>query len=167
MFERFVTYLGEMTPRERWLLAIVFGLVIPLAIVFLWLLPLAKSKTAASTQAVVAHILHQWVLDRGVEYTALARLGDETTITNTVPVGISGVEESLKRANLRQFATQLTGRDAGGVEMHFEDVAFSELANWLSIAERNWGYTISRYRFERTAETGFVAAEFLLHPAAP
>ena len=29
MFERFVTYLGEMTPRERWLLAIVFGLVIP------------------------------------------------------------------------------------------------------------------------------------------
>ena len=162
MGERLIALLSGLSPRERWLLAGLFGLIVPLAVVFLWVLPLSATRLEAKAQLDEANSLRNWVAARSAENTALRASQPELESTNVVAIGISGIEESLKQAGLRDAVTRLAGRDKGAIELRFDAADFRGLTEWLSITEPSWGYKIESFRFERTDRAGLVAAEFLL-----
>jgi type II secretory pathway component PulM len=58
----------------------------------------------------------------------------------------------------------MANRDAGAVEITFEQVEFAQLARWISINQGSWGYDIQTYRIDEHIREGFVDAEFFLEP---
>lgn len=165
MTARLASVLLAMSPRERWLLAGLFALVLPVAILFLWLVPLSENYAQARTNLQTAQDMHQWVSKMAEQDAALRRLEPEQNGTTQAAIGISGIEESLKQAGLRQAVTQLARRDAGAITLRFEAVDFTQLAQWLDASKPVWGYRIDSFQFERSQRAGLVAAELLLEVA--
>lgn len=165
MIERLIALLLGISPRERWLLAALFGLALPVAIGFLWVAPLLETRQAGLRDLTAAQNLRLWVDARAVENAALLRTtGAQTddTVQNQPPIGISGIEQSLKVAGLRQAVTRLANRDGDAIELRFDLVDFTQLTDWMMLAQPTWGYELRAFRFERGERAGLVAAEFLL-----
>ena len=165
MTERLIALLLGFSPRERWLLAALFGLALPVAVGFLWVAPLLDTRQAASRDLSAAQNLRLWVDARAVENAALLRATAAQTddpVQNQPPIGISGIEESLKMAGLREAVTRLANRDGDAIELRFDMVDFAQLTDWLMQAQPTWGYELRAFRFERGQRPGLVAAEFLL-----
>jgi type II secretory pathway component PulM len=144
------------------MLAGLFGLILPLAAVFLWVLPLSELRTNGERNLKDAKILSSWVIARNAEASALRAMQPKAQANEVAAIGISAIEESLKRANLRDTVTRLAGADEGAIELQIENADFQMLTQWLSETEPNWGYQIANFRFERTDRAGLVTAEFLL-----
>lgn len=149
------------SPRERGLLALLFGLALPAALVFGLLLPLAERRAAAAAALQQDRALHAWVTARVAEKRALQAGGQTGPRT---PVGLSGLEQSLIAANLRAAVRTLANRPGGGVELGFDAVPFAALIDWLSASDPGWGYDIAELRLLRGAEPGLVAADLRLEP---
>lgn len=160
--ERAIFLLLGLSSRERWMLAGLFGLVLPLAVIFLWILPLSELRTNGVRNLKEAKILNSWVIERNAEDVILRSMQPTAQTNEVAAIGISAIEESLKQANLRDAVTRLAGGDEGAIELKIEDVDFQMLTQWLSETEPNWGYQIASFRFERTDRAGLVTAEFLL-----
>lgn len=160
--ERVIFLLLGLSPRERWMLVGLFGLILPLAVIFLWILPLTELRTDSVRNLKEAKTLNSWVLARNAEDAALRAMQPKAQTNEVAAIGISAIEESLKRANLRDAVTRLAGGDEGAIELKIEDVDFQMLTIWLSETKPNWGYQIASFRFERTDRAGLVTAEFLL-----
>lgn len=160
--ERLVSFIIALSQRERWLIAGLFGFALPLAAVFFWILPLAEARTNAKSLLGQASALQQWVQTKTVENAVLAAQQPQGKSTGKAILGISGIEESLKQAGLRDAVDRLAARDAGAIELRFKDVEFDKLTDWLTEIEPVWGYAINTFRFERTDRLGLVSAEFLL-----
>lgn len=151
----------RLSPRERWLLTALFGLILPLAVVFLLILPLSDATEAARVELRNAKSLQNWVAARVAEDARLrARQPDQSALP-TAAIGISGIEESLNRAGLLSVA-RLAGGDDGAVELRFEAVEFQVLTAWLTQTTPGWGYLITSFRFDAAGRAGQVNAEFLL-----
>ena len=84
----------------------------------------------------------------------------------TDPIGSSAIEESLIAANLRPFVSELGVGDGGVIELRFDLVKFTALADWISANDRTWGYDITSFRFEATDTSGKVSASLALTPQA-
>ncbi|MBV1863494.1 MAG: type II secretion system protein M [Rhodobacteraceae bacterium] len=164
MSERLITFLLALSPRERWLLAGLFGLALPLAVGFLWVAPLNQARIAAAQDFAVAQDLQAWVQARAAENAVLAGNGLQANVPSQSypPIGISGIEESLKGAGLREAVTRLANRDGEAIELRFDLVDFRQLTDWLAETQPDWGYDLQAFRFERAERAGLVAAEFLL-----
>lgn len=161
MSDRLIALLLPLSPRERGLLGVMVLFVLPLAVVFGLLLPLAERKHTAAEARDQAIALHSWVQDRAAE---AATLPQPATRGDTGPLGLAGIEQSLIEANLRPAVTSLGARGAGGVELVFERVDFLRLASWMSANHPGWGYDPVSYRFEATDQPGTVSAALILMP---
>ncbi len=165
MMERLVTFLLGRAPRERWLLALLVLLILPVTLIFLWLLPQMDARAAAEQNLRTAENLRLWVAERVAEKAALDAALPDTPTGPVAAIGISGIEQSLIAAGLRDAVTRLANRDSGGVELGFDVVEFRALSDWLETQTTAWGYQIDAFRFDATDTPGSVAATFLLEPA--
>tara|TARA_R110002124_G_scaffold69241_1_gene186539 strand:+ start:885 stop:1376 length:492 start_codon:yes stop_codon:yes gene_type:complete len=163
MSARFVDFLLQRSARERLLLATLFILGLPLLVIFAVLIPLRDSQTAAVAANREAVALNIWVQDR---VTELGGFTQAPEAVQTDPIGSSAIEESLIAANLRPFVSELGVGDGGVIELRFDLVKFTALADWISANDRTWGYDITSFRFEATDTSGKVSASLALTPQA-
>lgn len=163
--EPLVTFLLGRAPRERWLMAGLAGLVVPLAVVMLWVLPLLETRATAQAGVTAARDLRLWVGERVAEKAALDAHLPAAGAQAPAALGISGIEQSLIAAGLRDQVTRLANRDGGGIELGFDAVEFRPLSDWLDQTTQSWGYDIDSFRFDATDRAGTIAASFLLQVA--
>ncbi len=163
MSGRLIDFLLQRSGRERMLLALLFAVGLPLLVIFAVLLPLKDRKDAALAENAEAVALNIWVRDRAAELDQIAQGPEQAA---TAPIGSSAIEESLIAAGLRPFVSELAVADQGVVELRFDQVKFTALADWMSANSRSWGYDISSFRFETTEESGKVSAGLALTPAS-
>lgn len=160
MSARLLDLLLRLAPRERRLLALLIFGVLPAAVLFGLLLPLADRRDAALAAEAEALALRDWTLARRAEIPASA--GAE----GAPPVGSVGVEQSLVAAGLRGAVSELGSRAGDVLELRFDAVPFVPLASWLTGEEPRWGYRIAGLRLEALERPGMVAAQMTLVPAA-
>ena len=160
--EPLVTFLLGRAPRERWLMAALIGMVLPLAVVMLWVVPLLDTRTEAQAEVAEARDLRLWVGERVAEKAALDAVLPTLGAQAPAALGISGIEQSLIAAGLRDQVTRLANRDGGGIELGFDAVEFRTLSDWLDQTTGAWGYEIDSFRFDATDRAGTIAASFLL-----
>ena len=164
MSNRLIDMLLHLAPRERWLLAALFGLVVPLGLLFGVLLPLQEAKAAQINSRTEAIALNLWVQERVRENAQIAQI-TQTGVRE--PIGTSGVEQSLITVGLRDAITELSSAEDGTIDLRFDTVNFTHLMGWLSQADPAWGYGIARFRFEAGMISGTVAATLSLTPQSP
>lgn len=161
MSNRFIDLLMQLAPRERWLLAALFGMVVPLGLLFAVLLPLHEAKSAQVANRTEAIALNLWVQERVRENTQIVQA---STTDVREAIGPSGVEQSLITAGLRDAISELSGSVEGTIDLRFDAVRFTRLMGWLSQTDPVWGYDIAHFRFESGLESGDVAATLTLTP---
>jgi len=158
---RLIDMLMRRSPRERRLLGLLALVLFP-ALLWLWLIaPLLESRGAVIRQTAEAQALQLWVADRAADQQQLGRPQETEP---SPPIGISGLEQSLVSAQLRQQVTRLGGQGDGGIELGFETVEFTALASWLSQMDPGWGYDIDTLRLRRQEDPGLVSADLTLVP---
>ncbi|MEO0370775.1 MAG: type II secretion system protein GspM, partial [Pseudomonadota bacterium] len=161
MSGRLIDFLLRLAPRERWLLALLFALVVPLGLLFGVLLPLKDAKANALTDRTEAVAINLWVQERVGEYQSL----NSAPRTGPQPaMGTSGIEQSLIEAGLRGDISDLSQDSAGQITLRFDDVRFTRLMTWLSETEPGWGYDVTQFRIEAVPEPANVAATLTLDP---
>lgn len=157
----FVDFLSSRPPRERWLIGFLVLVMMPLAVVFAMLLPLRDAHDTAKQSQTEAIALQNWVMQRVSEKQERAQAPDTQP---SPPIGSSGIEQSLIDAGLRADVSQLGVRDSGVIELRFDLVTFTTLADWLSASKPAWGYTVSSFRIEASDTSGKVSAALVLSP---
>jgi len=161
---RIIYTLAQLSERERLLLTLLGVVVVPLAVIFLAVLPLMQARDAARAQAAEATAMLDWV---AVQVRALPAEGTELPMAEVGigdPIGISGIEESLVRGDLRAQVSQLSNRPGGGIDLALEAAPFDLLGAWLLAMTPDWGYRIAAFRIE-AVEPGLVNATFELEAA--
>ena len=163
MPDRLVYLLAQLSPRERGLLLLLGAVAAPLAVLMLGVLPLLQQRDAARLAAFETHAMLGWV---AAQTEKLPPDGLPATPGGgaAAPIGISGIEQSLLRADLRAAVSGLAVRPDGGIDLGFDAVAFEQLTQWLYLTTSDWGYAFAAFRIER-AEPGLVTAAFVLEPA--
>lgn len=161
MTRRLIDFLLRRSARERVLLGGLVLIALPLLLVFVVLLPLQDAQANARAANRQATALNVWVQER---VTELGTFADAPQAAAQAPIGSSAIEESLITARLRPFVSELGVRDGGTIELRFDLVTFTDLANWISANNRAWGYDISSFRFEATEVSGKVSATLALTP---
>lgn len=158
---RVIDFLLRRTTRERVLLGVLVAVCLPLLITFAVVAPLLEQQNRVNTAYSEAIALNAWVNER---VTELGSYASAPEITEHPPIGSSGLEQSLIAAKLRDQISDLSVRDAGIIELRFDEVTFTALADWISTQQENWGYDISSFRFEATEIEGKVSASLALTP---
>jgi type II secretory pathway component PulM len=153
--------LMRLSPRERWLIAVLLFVVLPLTILLAIIQPLTERRTALAAELEDARALRVWVSDRSAEASALRALD---TSAAAAPIGLAALERGLVDADLRKAVSDLSNRAEGGIALRLDRVLFVDFMGWLSTAERNWGYAINQMRVEDDPEPGFVSVELQLRP---
>lgn len=166
MSDRLIDLLLRLAPRERMLLGLLAGLVLPVALALGWLWPLHEERQAAQGQLREARALDAWVLDRRDE---IAQIAQPVETGGEIPsaVGASALEQSLIARNLRDKLRALETRDEGEIDLRFDAVKFTELMRWIDAEDPDWGYNIAVLSLERTERDALVGARLTLVPAAP
>ncbi|MEP2785126.1 MAG: type II secretion system protein GspM [Pseudoruegeria sp.] len=155
--------LAGLNPRERVLLALLGGVVLPLAILFGLLLPLQEQRTAARAALQDASALQLWVQEQARRAPAPSQ-SDSPLDAPSGAIGTSGIEQALLQANLRENVTRLSNQSNGIVTLSFESIAFDVLTDWLSAMRPIWGYDVQAILLERGVEAGLVQADLTLVP---
>lgn len=167
VMDRLSGFLAGLNRRERGLLALLALVALPLALVFAVALPLAERRDAARAAVAEARAIELWTADQAVVYATLTR--DAAALPQRRrggdPIGISGIEASLREAGLREAASELANAADGGITMRFDAVRFVTLSDWLAAQSDVWGYDLAGFVFERGARTDVVEAEVRLVPA--
>jgi type II secretory pathway component PulM len=162
MIERLVSIVASRNARERGLLAGLFVFVLPAAAVFLLVLPSMESVENAKKAVLDARYENAWVAQQNSEFGGFAAQGPSRDVVD--PLGLAGLEELLRNAGLHQSVGRMSNRDAGAIEITFEQVEFAQLARWVSANQSSWGYDIQTFRIDAHIRAGFVDAEFHLEP---
>ncbi len=151
--------LAQLSERERLLLLLLGVVVVPVAVVFLAVLPMLEARDEARADAREAAALLAWVSDQVRALPAEGAAPGTAFGAEAEPIGISGIEESLVRIDLRPHVSQLANRSAGGVEVALDEAPFDRLGDWLTAMAPVWGYEIASFRIE-AASAGLVNATF-------
>ena len=165
MSDRLIDLLLRLSARERVLLALLGAVLLPAA---LWLgvvSPLQERHQAAQSSLAQAQALGDWVVARAGEYDQIAQtVSGAAGLGPQPPIGISGLEQSLVQVGLREATAALAGQADGRIELRFDVVAFTRLADWLSASDPGWGYDIEAFWLERLETPGMVSADLTLRP---
>ena len=162
MTERLIDRLLQLSRRERFLLVLMAVIVLPALAWLLGLAPLNERRAAAERARQDSQSQALWVLDQAGEQAQLNAAPGAAGVAT--PIGISGLEQSLVAAGLRQQVRELGGEGDGRMALRFDSVVFTELMGWLSNNDPTWGYDITNFRLQRGAEAGMVVAELTLQP---
>lgn len=159
------SFWNARSQREKILLGVLIGFVLPVAILFLWIMPLAANEARALQQKREAQTMLAWVQDRAAEGRALNQQLRASTSSSQEVLGLAGLEDSLRVVGLRDRVGRLLNRDGDQVELSFDEVEFARLMNWIDGEQAEWGYELRRFRIEALPRDGLVRAEILLEPA--
>lgn len=161
MTDRLLDWLAARSGRERVLIALCLFVALPICLVFTVLLPLSESHAAALDARDEARGLEAWVQNR-------AELASNVAIAETVirpdPIGSTGLEAALVDAGLWSDVSDLGVQEGGVIELTFDTVVFTRLADWVSRQAPDWGYDIGSFRIEAQDDPGRVSARFVLRP---
>ncbi len=161
MSNRLIDLLLDLSPRERWLLLLLFGAVLLVGLVFGMFLPLQEAKREQVSRRAEAVSLNLWVQERVRENALIAKVSETD---EGEPIGTSGVEKTLIVAGLRDAITELSGGTDGTIDLRFNSVRFVRFMDWLSQAAPVWRYEIAQFRFEASPEPGNIMATLTLRP---
>lgn len=156
-----IDMLAARTGRERTLLAALVVLGLPALIYVAVLEPAWSARADALRARDEALALNAWVAARAAEAPAPVAGAVQGTQS---PIGSTGIEEALIAANLRGDVSDLGLRDDGVIELRFDSVTFTRLADWLSDQSPQWGYGLSTFRIVATDAPGKVSATLVLTP---
>ena len=162
MIDRIVSLLLTRNARERGLIGVLAVLVLPIAAIFLLVLPSLQALDDAQQDIQVARSENIWVVQQAQKNGV--KIPSGPTREKIDPLGLSGLEEILRNAGIHQSVGRMANRDAGAVEITFEQVEFAQLARWISVNQGSWGYDIQTYRIDEHIREGFVDDEFYLEP---
>ncbi len=158
-----ISLLAGFSPRERLLLSLLAGVVLPLALLFGVLLPLQERRTLAQEALQEAQALQLWVQDQARR--APRPLDSSASEAPAVQaIGTSGLEQALLAADLRGYVTRLSDQGDGAVALGFEAIPFERFTGWLNTMRPVWGYAVQTILLERGGEAGLVQAELTLVP---
>ena len=159
-----IDWLAARTGRERVLMALLAGVLLPAALVLGVLLPMAERRAAAEQALEEARLENAWVAARAAEAVRLAP-AEAAPEQVYEPVGLSELEQGLKRARLWPYVKRLEARSQGGVALDFEEVEFTDLMNWLERRDPEWGYRFESFRIEPRLQPAMVKASIVLRAA--
>jgi type II secretory pathway component PulM len=168
MWTRILQSWSGLSQREHRLLAVMFALALPAAIVFLGVLPLLEGREKARAALSEARALDAWVNAQSKIYRAAQQERRGAQISerqNRPPLGIAGLEKSLVAAGLRRNVKELANRSEGAVTLSFDEVRFSSLTDWLNNVSPIWGYQLASFSFDRGDLPDSVSASFTLEVA--
>lgn len=157
-----IDWLSERSGRERVLLGLLAGVLAPLALVFGVLLPLAEHRTAAERALAEEEKLNIWVAAQAAEAAKLAPAEPGAAAEVPEPIGLSALEQGLKRAKLWPYVKRLEAQAQGGVALDFEEVEFTDLMNWLEASHPRWGYGFDSFRIEPRGAAAMVKVSMVL-----
>ncbi|MEO9496868.1 MAG: type II secretion system protein GspM [Vibrio splendidus] len=163
MSDKLIEFLLTRPPRERILMGILVLVIVPVALVFGILLPLQDQQKESLRARDEAIQLRDWVITQSLAAEQIPKIS-ETSAAVKKPIGSSGIEQSLISADLRPAISNLDVRDTGAIELQFDRVTFTRLANWMSENTLTWGYELTEFRFEAIQESGKVSARLTLTP---
>lgn len=158
--DRLAQALVTRTARERWLIALLMGIVVPVGLIAAVAQPMAAARTAALAELDSARDLADWVAERRAVLPPLPAA--RTAVANVDPIGISGIEASLVAAGLRPAVASLSNAPDGGISLRFESVQFSLLMPWVDDTEALSGYVLSAFRIAALDRPDLVQAELEL-----
>ncbi len=159
---RITAALAERSPRERMLLAGMFGVALPLALWALVAEPLLAERGRAKDRLAEAVALEQWVHARDAEWRASGGAGDRGQAV--APAGIAALEQALDEAGLSPLVKTLeNGRD-GQLELSLDMVAFADLTVLLDRAESELGYFPAELILTAKEDPGQIAARITFAP---
>ena len=161
MTERLLDWLAARSGRERGLIAICLLVALPICLVFTVLLPLSESRAAALDARDDARALEVWVQRRAEGASGLDAVQLDA---RPEPIGSTGLEAALVDAGLWQDVSDLGVQEGGVIELTFDTVVFTRLADWVSRQSPQWGYDIGSFRIEALDEPGRVSGRFVLRP---
>ena len=156
--------LARLSDRERALLLLLGAVVVPVALVFLVVMPMVEARDRAARGLDEAQAMRTWVAQQIRALPPESVESGTTSLAPSEPIGITGIEESLVRIDLRDFVTQLANRDSGGIDLTLEAAPFDRLGDWLLAMAPRWGYEVTGFRIDAT-DPGLVNAAFELEPA--
>lgn len=169
---RLIDYLLSLSQRERLLLGLA-ALVAVLGLGLGLLLPLQERRHRAETTLTEALALEVWLRERIAEKQSLngafevKSLGQALRQPLGQPIGTSGIEQGLISARLRPALSALAAQADGVIELRFDRVDFTGLANWISSSHPAWGYRLDSFRLEAlegAENAGRIAAWITLTP---
>lgn len=161
MSERMIDFLLRLNSRERALLAVLCCVVLPLALWLGVLVPLSDARNNARTELQEARALTLWVQERAADQTLLLRTDAGAPRDK---IGLSGVEQSLISAGLRDQLSEVSNRAGDAIELRFDAVEFEDLSLWLLASDPAWGYDIVALQVERSDTPGIVFSSLTLVP---
>lgn len=164
MISSFAHAVAQRPARERLLLAVFLGVVVPVAFVFLLALPLLEQRDAARSALADAQANRAWYVLRQAEIAALPQNGEAPVVATRAAVGLGGIEESLIAANLRASVSLLANVQGDDVSLTINAVRFEALMGWIDTVEADAGYHLSALRLEQGGGDGLVTAELRLEP---
>jgi type II secretory pathway component PulM len=156
--------LAGRSRRERVLLALLAGVVIPAAFVVLAALPLQEQRAAARAAVTEAEATRDWYLARQTEIAELPGQIPEAAMPRIAPVGLGGIEARLIDAGLRDAVTLLANAQGASVSLTLSGVRFEALMAWIEGIESEAGYRLAALRLERGEDGGLVDADLALEP---
>lgn len=162
MIARLASLAATLSRREQILLGLMAGVALPAGLAVGALLPLQEQRQAAEQSVDDSMALYQWVLDRSAEANLLTTETTDEPLKAYEPVGMSGLEDGLRRAKLWSSLTELGAETQNGVLLRFDDVDFIRLATWLTSSHPEWGYTIKSYQFQAKDAPSRVSARIEL-----
>ncbi|MFN7002560.1 MAG: type II secretion system protein GspM [Roseinatronobacter sp.] len=151
-------FLLARTPRERWLLAILLVIGMPLGWYQGVIVPLEQREAAARQALLESRALERWLEAQRAELAALPVAVE----TEELPLpGLGAIDARLQAAGLDAALSTATG---GGVSVVLEDAEYVVLMPWLELFERETGYVLAQLSLRRGDLPGQVRAELVLRP---
>jgi type II secretory pathway component PulM len=148
-----------LSRRERRLIGLLVGVVIPLAVVFLVLAPIREAQREAARDLASRRAQLDWIATQAELHPPVP---ESTGATSGAPGGLAGLEQSLVSAGLREQVSALTNRRDDAVELRFDSIAYGALMPWLDKVARDVGYVPTTFTIEATPVSGTVSARLIL-----
>lgn len=151
-------FLLARTPRERWLLAILLVIGLPLGWYQGVIVPLEQREAAARQALSESRALERWLEGQRAELAALPVAVEAEDLP--LP-GLGAIDVRLQAAGLDAALSTATG---GGISVVLEDAEYVVLMPWLEQFERETGYAVAQLSLRRGDLPGQVRAELVLRP---
>ncbi len=156
------TWLAELQPRERRLIAVAAVLLICLLFYLLAWRPLQQRVAHLDSRLTQARKDLVWMQQASREVQALRRQGGAAPAPATGLSLIRAVESSVTAAGLRGSLTRTEPHGADRISLELRDADFDALVRWLGILQRQHGARVTQINVTRTDKPGRVNARLTL-----
>jgi len=159
MISWFGAILASRSPRERWLLALMVFIVIPVGFAGLVVFPLLDQRASARGALDEALATRDWYQARQSEIAGLQAPADVPNAVAVAPIGLGGIEDSLIAADLRDQVGLLANAQGDAVTLSLQEVPFEALMAWVDQINVTGGYRLAALQITRSEVAGFVDAQ--------